>query len=80
MSPKDLLAVLRARGVRVTAHGDRLRVVAPRGVLTPELLEMLAVRKSELLLELRPWACCMSCGQFAFPAPTVCFWCRDRRN
>jgi hypothetical protein len=44
-----LLADIEARGARVTIRGDRLRVEAPRGVLTPSLRALLLEVKPALL-------------------------------
>ena len=49
MSPVDLLAELRRRGVRLSVHGDKLRYVAPKGALTPDLLEAMRRHKPDLL-------------------------------
>jgi hypothetical protein len=45
----DLLAETARLGVRLAAHGDRLRVEAPAGVVTPQLRATLAARKPDLL-------------------------------
>ena len=47
-----LLAELTARGVTVAAHGDKLRIDAPAGAITPELRERLAEHKAALLAHL----------------------------
>jgi hypothetical protein len=50
----QLLADLRARGVRVEAVArDRLRLVVPAGALAPEELDRLRPRKTEILEALR---------------------------
>ena len=49
MTAAELLAELRRRGVKLTVNGDRLRYEAPRGALTPELLEAMRQHKPELL-------------------------------
>ena len=49
MKPGDLLNQLQALGVVLIADGDRLRVNAPAGALTPELRQALATQKSALL-------------------------------
>jgi hypothetical protein len=49
----ELLADLRRRGVRFTVTGDRLRLSAPRGVLTPFELDDLRAAKPALLTALR---------------------------
>jgi pyochelin synthetase len=51
---EDLLSDLTARGVRLQVNGDRLRVEAPTGVLTPEVRETLTEHKAELLQLLDP--------------------------
>lgn len=58
MTAAVLLADLRARGVRLAAVGARLRVEAPRGVLTEADREALAAHKTAVLAELRDdgWA------------------------
>jgi len=61
-APTELLADLKRRGVILEAIGDRLRVDAPAGMLTPELRQALVVHKAELLELLAP------AGN---PAPTV---------
>lgn len=48
-----LLESLRARGIEVSAAGDKLKTVAPKGALTPELVEGLRAHKAELLALLR---------------------------
>ena len=48
MTTTALLDDLAARGVTVTAHGDRLRC-SPRSAMTPELLPTILAHKSELL-------------------------------
>ena len=53
MSAAALLAALQARGVRLTAVGDRLRVDAPAGVLTVADRAALAAYKAALLARLR---------------------------
>jgi hypothetical protein len=52
MSATAILADLAQRGVHLHPDGDRLHVDAPRGVLTPALLETLRAHKPELLAEL----------------------------
>lgn len=53
MTVPTLLADFRARDIHVWADGDQLKVNAPSGALTPELLEQLRQRKSEILAFLR---------------------------
>jgi hypothetical protein len=47
-----LLADLTARGVLIEAHGDKLRIEAPPGVLTADLRQALAARKAAILAHL----------------------------
>ena len=49
MSATDLLSRLRCLGVVLEPNGERLRVDAPRGVITGELLEELTANKVEIL-------------------------------
>lgn len=49
MKTVELLSALRRANVVLTVAGDRLRVQAPNGALTPELRAQLAERKDELL-------------------------------
>jgi thioesterase domain-containing protein len=49
MTIPQLLGRLRGLGVEVSADGDRLRINAPKGVLTPELRDELGRRKAEIL-------------------------------
>ncbi len=44
-----VLAALKAKGITLTAAGEKLRYSAPRGAVTPELLETLRQYKAELL-------------------------------
>jgi hypothetical protein len=49
MNASKLIEELRSRGVVVEASGDRLRVDAPKGVVTEELREALAEHKTEVM-------------------------------
>lgn len=53
MTADVLLTELRNRGAALTVVGDRLRVEAPVGVLSPEIRTALAAYKAELLSLLR---------------------------
>lgn len=54
MTAEALLANLRERGVILTiAAGDRLRVEAPRGMMTAELRAALAGHKPQIIEQLR---------------------------
>ena len=52
----DLMAELTRRNVRLWTEADQLRVLAPRGVLTPEIRQQLARHKSDVLALLREQA------------------------
>lgn len=60
----ELLTGLHARGVILTARGDRLRYDAPRGALTPDDKALLVRFKPEILSLLSP------------PPPTSADWAR----
>ena len=49
MTALDLLTKLRSCGVAIEANGDRLKIDAPKGVITPELREALATNKTEII-------------------------------
>jgi hypothetical protein len=49
VSATSLLAELRQRGVFLFRRGDELRWRAPKGTITPELLEWLRAHKQEIL-------------------------------
>ena len=53
MSTAALLTELQARGVRLSVVEGRLRVEAPKGILTPQDRQTLAERKSELVAALQ---------------------------
>jgi amino acid adenylation domain-containing protein len=53
MTAAEFVAHLRALDVRLSVDGDRLRCSAPKGVLTGELRDQLAIRKLEILGWLR---------------------------
>lgn len=44
-----MLAELDRLGVELSTHGDRLRYVGPKEVITPELLDRIKVHKAELI-------------------------------
>ena len=48
----SLLVDLRSRGVTLAAAGDKLRIDAPRGTMTKELLATLAEHKREIIAAL----------------------------
>ena len=45
----ELLAQMKALGIELSAEGDKLRVDAPKGVLSPSIRELLSGRKAEIL-------------------------------
>lgn len=49
MTLAELLAAIRARGIELEAHGDRLKCRAPEGTLTPALSDAIREHKSQLL-------------------------------
>ena len=53
MTAADLLRELEGAGVRLQADGDKLRVRAPRGALTPVLRTALQARKVEIVAALQ---------------------------
>ncbi len=53
MSAAELMANLSQLGIRLEAHGDRLRY-SPRSAVTPELADRMKAHKRELLAILRP--------------------------
>ncbi len=55
MTPTELIADLRARGIILSVVDSRLRVDAPRGVITADIREWIATHKAKLMeLLLRP--------------------------
>ena len=55
MTLMGLLIRLRAARVRLEPNGDRLRVEAPEGMLTPELRQAIREHKPELLALPQPY-------------------------
>lgn len=49
MNTTEIVNELRGAGAVIEAHGDRLRIDAPKGLLTPERREALRAHKHELL-------------------------------
>jgi hypothetical protein len=49
MNAAELIIELETRGVQIEVTGDRLRVDAPKGAITPELREALVACKAEVL-------------------------------
>jgi len=77
----DLLRDLEARGVILEARGDRLRVTAPLGALSPDVVEALRRHKAELLAlvagEPRPFPYLSPRGDLVIPFgadSNLCWW------
>lgn len=49
MNPTELLDELRSHGATLTVAEGRLRITAPKGVVSPSLLRALRQRKAELI-------------------------------
>ena len=70
-------------GIQLYPEGERIRYRAPRGALTDELRRAIVLHRVELLTLLRRpngAYCCSACERFAFPEPTMCFWCRRKER
>lgn len=52
MSAADLLIDLSAKGVRLSIAGDRIKVDAPKGVLTADLIDTIKANKQHLITAL----------------------------
>lgn len=63
MTTHELLRELRDRGIRLSVSGDRLRSNAPKGRLTPDLVQEIAARKTEIIDII-----CESCVDAELPA------------
>ena len=75
----DASAFLRdcaSQGIVFGTDGDHLLVQASTP-LTPELRTRILALKPALLEQLRTYACTRCAGTTRFPAPTVCWWCRQ---
>ena len=55
MTINELLTALRQLGIRLLPAGDKLRLEASAGALTPEVMKAVAEHKTELLAWLREW-------------------------
>jgi hypothetical protein len=49
MTPLDLLAELERRNVKISLAGDKLRLEAPAGILTPQLKQAIKQHKPALI-------------------------------
>lgn len=57
MNPLELLSYLRQLGVRVSLNGDKVRLEAPAGVLTPKMREIVLKHKPALMALLSGGSC-----------------------
>ena len=77
MTALEILTELHRRGSRVLAIGDRLRVRPGPEALTDELRAAIREHKLAIIALMEtPAHSCLHCGRFAYPKPTVCYWCR----
>ena len=75
MTAREVIETLNSKGCSIRKAGDELRVRAPKGILTPDMIDTLKVRKQEIIRLLTSHPCTV-CGRFAFPEPTTCYFCR----
>src|SRR5262245_28392859 len=81
MTAQAILDDLTARGVRVWAEADRLKLDAPAGILTDEDKANLAAAKPELLAVLAPKAgICPACKSELDHQGGDCWWCAGCRT
>jgi hypothetical protein len=74
VSPADVLALCRKRGVTLSRGGDRLKFIGPPGAIDADLRALLVEHKGQLL-ELV--GACPGCAR---PLDAGrCWWCHDRR-
>jgi hypothetical protein len=73
MTPADLLFTLTDRGVRLKVVDDRLVYAAPRGTMTPELVQQLREQKAEIVCHVARRMCrtCGSAGRCERRVPMV---------
>jgi hypothetical protein len=77
MTAVETFHELHRRGVLLSTFLGQLELDAPEGVMTSALIEAVKANKTALIaLVERPWHPCSTCGRFAFPRMTGCFWCR----
>ena len=74
MTPTDLLAELKRRGITLRPEGaDAIRYTAPRGAMTDELREAIRAHKHELLRLLAPGEFRRTEDPPLLPSPNVTF-------
>ncbi|KXG76612.1 hypothetical protein [Thermovenabulum gondwanense] len=49
ITPEAIVEELERKGVKITVAGDKLRLEAPAGVLTPSLKELIARNKAQII-------------------------------
>ncbi len=68
MTAIEILTNLRKAGATVTIAGDKLRLEAPKGVLTDELKQRLSINKAEIIRllqeECNGMPRCLMCSKF----------------
>lgn len=73
MTAVAILEKAKQRGIILQAEGDRLRIRAPKGTLTPELREAIAQHKQEILTVLQSRQ--PATGHGLCPGPEKCGGC-----
>jgi ribosomal protein L40E len=71
-----LIADLRARGIEMEPKGEKLRLRADEGVLTPELKALVFEHKAEIMAALGA-PCCPACGRRAGPPIDISDGCES---
>lgn len=71
MNLHSLLTELSHRGVKLSAHGNSLNIDAPKGVITPEIRDLLAKYKAELLALLQQNGASTTSLPTIVPAPEL---------
>lgn len=49
INPETIVEELEKKGVKITVAGDKLRLEAPAGVLTPSIKELIARNKTQII-------------------------------
>ena len=75
MNSQEFIKTLESQGVRLSPRGHQLHVDAPRGTITPDLVESIAARKAELLALLEGRQCPYFCGYATEGKATTCVRC-----
>jgi hypothetical protein len=69
MNAQYLLSQLQSKGVRFVPEGEDFRILAPRGLLTKDLLDGLSERKAEIITLLSQAESQLSLSHVAGPCP-----------